>query len=70
MFINRKRSLNKSLIQKHDHYIWWFNNQNLIEKYYYFNKKIISIFYHLRLKLIIKIIGMVDGCHVKPNQVF
>ena len=69
MFINRKRSLNKSLIQKHDHYIWWFNNKNLIEKYYYFNKKIISIFYHLKIKINNKnyLYGGWMSCEAKPS---
>ena len=69
MFENRKRSLNKSLIQKHDHYIWWFNNAHLIEKYYYFNKKIISIFYHLKIKINNKNYwyGGWMSCEAKPS---
>lgn len=69
MFENRKRSLNKSLIQKHDHYIWWFNNKNVIEKYYYFNKKIISIFYHFKIKVNNKNYwyGGWMSCEAKPS---
>ncbi len=69
MIINRKRSLRKSLIQKHEHYIWWFNNSNLIEKYYYFNKKIISIFYHYEIKINNKSYwyGGWMTCEAKPN---
>ncbi len=48
---NRKNSLNQSLIQEHDHYIWWLNSYNLIEKYYYYNHKILSIFYHKKIKI-------------------
>ena len=51
MFINRKKSLNQSFIQPHDHYIWWFNKSNMIEKYLYFYKKNISIFYHQKIKI-------------------
>ncbi len=69
MFINRERSLNKSLIQKHDHYIWWFNSSNLIEKYYYFNKKVISIFYHYKININNKSYwyGGWMSCETKPN---
>ncbi len=49
--VNRKNSLNQSRIEKHDHYIWWLNNYKLIDKYYYYNKKILSIFYHQKIKI-------------------
>jgi UDP-2,4-diacetamido-2,4,6-trideoxy-beta-L-altropyranose hydrolase len=48
---NRKNSLNQSLIHEHNHYIWWLNSYNLIEKYYYYNHKILSIFYHQKIKI-------------------
>ncbi len=51
MYENRKNSLNQSLIQKHNHYIWWFNNRNIIEKYYYYNKKILGLFYHQKIRI-------------------
>ena len=51
MYENRKNSLNQSLIQEHNHYIWWYNNYNLVEKYYYYNQKILSVFYHQKIKI-------------------
>ena len=69
MFINRKKSINQSLIQPHDHYIWWFNKSNMIEKYLYFKKKNISIFYHQEIE--ISDVNFWYGgwmiCDTKPN---
>ena len=48
---NRKNSINQFPIQEHDHYVWWLNNYNLIERYYYYNKKILSLFYHRIIKI-------------------
>lgn len=48
---NRRKSLNSSIIEKHNHYTWWFTNSNKIEKYYFFKNKIISIFYHQKIKI-------------------
>ncbi len=48
---NRKNSINQFPIQEHDHYVWWLNNYNLIERYYYYNKKILSLFYHKIIKI-------------------
>lgn len=68
-YINRKKSLNRSLIKTHEHYIWWFKKTNIIEKYLYFFKKNISIFYHQEIK--INDINFWYGgwmtCDAKPN---
>ena len=69
MFINRRRSVNQSLIQPHDHYIWWFNKSNVIEKYLYFKKKNVSIFYHQKIEIsgINFWYGGWMTCDIKPN---